>query len=68
MKAGRLAEKSPHHPEKRRELLPRTRPRRRHASDLRFLSVGDGVVTTLAEHTWEMEFLRGLPPMPESAA
>ena len=39
-----------------------------HASDLRFLSVGDGVVTTLAEHTWEMEFLRGLPPMPESTA
>merc|ERR1719174_1495962 len=39
-----------------------------HASDLRFLTVGDGVVTTLQEHTWELEFLRGLPPMPESTA
>jgi hypothetical protein len=39
-----------------------------HASDLRWLSVGDGVVTTLQEHTWVLEFLRGLPPMPESAA
>merc|ERR1719197_2251897 len=39
-----------------------------HASDLRFLSIGAGVVTTLAEHSWKLEFLRGLPPMPESAA
>merc|ERR1719393_461886 len=39
-----------------------------HAADLRWLSVGDGVVTTQQEHTWELEFLRGLPPMPESTA
>merc|ERR1719482_693901 len=39
-----------------------------HASDLRYLSIGNGVVTTLKEHAWELEFLRGLPPMPESTA
>merc|ERR1719482_468299 len=39
-----------------------------HASDLRYLSIGNGVVTTLKEHAWELEFLRGLTPMPESTA